>query len=70
MSADCLYCPGIEDNTEHIFSSTVTGGPKDKARPLVADIGRIAPDNIVEAMLKEKDVWNHAAHYVEDVLRV
>ena len=37
---------------------------------LDADIEIIAPDNIVAAMIRGKDVCNRVAHYAEAILQV
>ena len=48
-------------------SSTVIGGPQEE---LVADIGMIAPDNFVRAIIREEDIWNYVVHYAEGILSV
>ena len=60
LSADCL---GIEDNADHTFLWAT------RRASLVADVGMITPYNIFRALLTEKDVRNHVAHYVEGILR-
>ena len=67
MSADCLHCPDIEDNAEHTFNCD---RPATRRASLVADIITIAPDNIVRAMLRGKDVSNHMAYYAKGTFRV
>ena len=34
------------------------------------DIVRLAPDNIIGALVRREDVWKHVTHYAEEVLRV
>ena len=63
LSADCLYSPGIEYTLNcarvgHEKSASNCGHRND------------TPDNIVGAMLREKDVWDHVAHSAEGIVRV
>ena len=50
------------------LSSTVIGDHEKTV--LVVDIRVIAPDSIVEAMLRGNDIWTDIAHYAEDILRM
>ena len=68
MTADCLYCPDIEDNAKHAFLNCDRRAMRRAS--LVADIITIALDNIVRAMLRGKDVSNRVAYYAKGTLRV
>ena len=61
-------CIRDRNNAEHTFFNCDRLATRRAS--LVSDIGRITPDNIVGAMVREEDTWSHVAHYAEDNLRV
>jgi len=67
-SPTCLYCPGEVDDAEHTFFHC---SKWELQRDEVSSVVRhLHPDNIVEKMIRKKEVWEKVSTYVESVLRL
>ena len=66
-SADCIYCPGMQDDAEHTFFNCRKWLMQ--RAPLERLIHGFSPDSVVERMVEEDTVWDCMSHYIQIILR-
>ena len=65
-SADCIYCPGVQDDAEHTFFNCRKW--MSQRELLEQHIHGFSPDSVIEKMVGDDTVWNHLSHYVQAIL--